>query len=84
MLSNVGKFHIYDFEDRVIELKNDLESLGYSNIIPHGNTRKKFDGYYWELTKLAIKLVKEKEKEGIYDFVYFHLINKVIKKKKFN
>lgn len=68
-LSDTGEFHIYDFEDRVVSLKADLENLGYKNLFSHGNTRKKFDGYYWELAKTAIKIIEQK-KLGMFDFVY--------------
>lgn len=68
-LSNTGYFHIYDYENRVVELKKDLGELGYSNVVVHGNTRKKYDGYYWKLAKQAIEVVNNKD-EGLFDFVY--------------
>jgi len=65
VMNNKGELHIFDFEEKVQELKSDLSNLGFTNIVTHGNTAKYWDSYHWSLAKLL-----DKHKGPIFDYVY--------------
>lgn len=69
LLDKGDKFYIYDFEEKVIELKNDLESMTESEIIAVGNTDKPNDSYGWNLAQLLLRM-RDNHIEGIFDIVY--------------
>lgn len=65
ILSNRGEVHIFDYESKVIELKADLEALGFRNIVAHGNRRLHWDSYVWSLLK-----VMDANGCEFFDYVY--------------
>lgn len=52
ILNNDGELHIFDFDDSVHELHRDLFELGYTNVVPHGNTEKYWDSYHWNVAQM--------------------------------
>ncbi len=52
LLNGQGKLHIFDFQEKVDELAEDLHQLGFKNVVAHGNTAKYWDSYHWSLMKL--------------------------------
>ena len=72
-LNGQGELHLFDFEERVREVKDKLHAAGYHNVFGHGNTHKKMDSYNWSLMR-----VLQKHPEPIYDYVFLdgaHLWN---------
>jgi predicted O-methyltransferase YrrM len=65
ILDNVGEIHIFDFEQSVSELKSDLASLGFNNVVAYGNTEKYWDSYHWNFAKLLSDGANE-----IFDVIY--------------
>jgi len=53
ILDNRGRILIFDFEEKVAELKKDLEDRGFRNVEAFGNTHKTSDSYSWQLARLA-------------------------------
>lgn len=68
LLDENDTYYMFDFADRVYELKADLEQLDFSRatIYAYGNSRKTYDSYAWTLAKL---LQESKDKE-LFDVVY--------------
>jgi len=52
LLNNQGELHLFDYENTLSELLNELKEGGYSNIVPHPNGRKTFESYNWNLAKM--------------------------------
>lgn len=87
MLNNRGRFHLFDFADKLEKLRKDLDALGFHNLGYFGNSRRRWDSYNWSLLQLI-----ERESEPIYDYVYvdgvhtvfhdalaFYLVDKLLK-----
>jgi predicted O-methyltransferase YrrM len=64
-LNGQGELHLFDFDERVREVKDKLHAAGYNNIVGHGNTHKTMDSYNWSLMR-----VLQKHAEPIYDYVF--------------
>src|SRR5262249_49287090 len=64
-LNGQGELHLFDFEERVHEVKNRLHAAGYNNVVGYGNTHKTMDSYNWSLMR-----VLQKHAEPIYDYVF--------------
>jgi predicted O-methyltransferase YrrM len=60
-----GTLHLFDFQEKVEELAQDLAALGFTNTVGHGNTGRFWDSYHWSLAKLL-----EAERRPIFDYVY--------------
>lgn len=69
LLDKKDKIYIYDFEDNVIELKNDLKNMTETEIVAVGNTDKLNDSYGWNLAKLLLQM-RNDHVNGIFDVVY--------------
>lgn len=65
LLDNRGEVHLFDFEDRLAVLQEDLANEGYSNVTAYPNQRLHWDSYVWQLIKLL-----EDKGEGYFDYVY--------------
>jgi predicted O-methyltransferase YrrM len=68
-----GTLHLYDFAERVDELVSDLRKLEIArgvDIMPHGNSRKTFDGYDWSLATMIVGLLDSGQPLESFDFVY--------------
>ncbi|WP_164855958.1 class I SAM-dependent methyltransferase [Sinorhizobium meliloti] len=65
VLNGRGKLHVFDFQAQVDVLADDLRALGYTNVIPHGNTHKHWDSYHWSLMKLW-----QAVRAPVFDYVY--------------
>jgi hypothetical protein len=83
-----GTLHLFDFDDALEELCADLAARGFTNVVPHGNTRRHWDSYQWPLTKLI-----DSGAGPMFDYVYldgahtvlhdlgaFFLIDKLLKR----
>lgn len=70
-LDDGDTLHLFDFEEIVSELKDDLEKNNEKNvqIIAHGCTRLRFDSYNWALAKMTLAMQESGEK-GVLDLVY--------------
>ena len=86
-LNGKGQLHLFDFEDILTSVKQELNRMGYHNVIAHPNSRKTMDSYNWSIMKLL-----QAHKEPIFDYVYidgshtwaidaltFFLIDKLLK-----
>jgi predicted O-methyltransferase YrrM len=82
VMGGVGTLHLFDFQDVVEQLVEDLNSLDVAqglHIIPHGNGRQKFNSYAWTLATMAAARRREGVSLELFDFVYldgahaFHL-----------
>jgi hypothetical protein len=65
ILNNRGELHIYDFEGRATELRDDLYELGYTNVRAFENSGRHWDSYNWSLARHL--------KDGwrnVYDYIY--------------
>jgi predicted O-methyltransferase YrrM len=49
---NGGSLHLFDFEDRVLHVRDLLRCDGHHFAIPHPNSRKTHDSYNWSLKRL--------------------------------
>lgn len=65
LIQGKGTLHIFDFEEEVMELKQDLNDRGFDCVVAYGNTKKHWDSYHWSLLKLLVK-----EQNPIFDYVY--------------
>ncbi len=66
LLKGRGEIHIFDFEESVTELANDLADRGFGNVVPHGNTSRYWDSYHWSMHKLML----DPGYVGTFDLVY--------------
>jgi predicted O-methyltransferase YrrM len=64
-LNRRGELHLFDYEDRVREVKAKLNTAGYDNIVGHGNTHRIMDSYNWSLMR-----VLQQRSEPFFDYVY--------------
>lgn len=64
-LNGRGVLHLYDFQDAVAELTEDLEVAGFGNVVGFGNTDRHWDSYNWTLGKCLIA-----GEAALYDYVY--------------
>lgn len=69
LLDKGDTLYIYDFEEKVLELKSDLESMTEAEIIAVGNTDKRNDGYEWNLAKLLLQM-RDNQIDGMFNIVY--------------
>lgn len=65
VLSRRGRLHLFDFVDKIDNLRQDLDKQGFGNIEYFSNSRRLWDSYNWSL--LAIL---QRVREPIYDYVY--------------
>lgn len=89
-LSVGDELYLFDYEDALYELMNDLNTrISHDiKIIPYGNSRKEFDSYAWSLASLAeneYSLFDIVFLDGAHDFtidyVAISLLKKLIKDK---
>jgi predicted O-methyltransferase YrrM len=66
LLNNSGIVYIFDFQERVDELKSDLMKIGFHNVVAYGNSQRYWDSYHWSLSKL----IQSEEPESTFDLVY--------------
>ena len=64
-LGGQGELHLFDYEERVLEVVAKLNRAGYNNVVGHANSHKTMDSYNWSLMR-----VLEQHSEPIYDYVY--------------
>jgi hypothetical protein len=64
-LGGEGELHLFDFEDNVEKVSRMLAADGYTNVVPHGNSRKLMDSYNWSL----MKVLREND-QPIFDYVF--------------
>ncbi|WBV44032.1 class I SAM-dependent methyltransferase [Pseudoroseomonas cervicalis] len=70
LLDHRGTYHLFDYSSRLDDLKPDLDGLGFTNVVYHGNTRRKLDSYNWALARL---LQARREAGGpvpLFDFAF--------------
>jgi len=64
-LDGKGMLHLFDFQERVDMVAEQLRQKGYRNVVAHGNSKRLLDSYNWSL----MKLLREHE-HPIFDYVY--------------
>ena len=64
-LGGRGELHLFDFEERVQEVKSRLNQMGYHNVVAHGSSHKLLDSYSWQLMR-----VLQAHTEPLYDYVF--------------
>jgi predicted O-methyltransferase YrrM len=68
-LDNRGQILLFDFEDRLDDLMIDLKALGFENVVPYTNTRRRYDSYNWTLGNLLLE--RRRNGEGpLFDFAF--------------
>lgn len=65
VLAGHGELHLFDFEDRVADVKRQIERNGFENVKTFGCSYKLLDSYNWQLSKLI-----EANSSPIYDYVF--------------
>jgi predicted O-methyltransferase YrrM len=60
-----GELHLFDFEDRVEEVRCALQAAGHRNVVAHPNSRRAMDSYNWSLMKLL-----RDQPEPLFDYVF--------------
>lgn len=70
LLANRGTYHLFDYATRLDDLKPDLDGLGFTNVVYHSNSRRKLDGYSWELAKLLLARRAAGGEVPMFDFVF--------------
>lgn len=51
-LNGRGTLHLFDYEDRVFDVVQNLRSEGYTNVQGYGSSYRILDSYNWQLMKL--------------------------------
>jgi hypothetical protein len=64
-LNGSGELHLFDFYDRVEEVRKKIEADGFKNVRAFGSTYKLLDSYNWHLAKLI-----QQHSAPIYDYIY--------------
>lgn len=78
LLDNRGELYLFDFDDSVTTLREDVRNLGFTNVRALGNSRRTYDSYAWTLARLLEQRLAAGD-AAIFDFVYldgghaFHL-----------
>ncbi|GAB5377988.1 MAG: hypothetical protein AcusKO_44500 [Acuticoccus sp.] len=70
LLANRGRLYLFDYEDKLSGLQDRLDTLGFFNVIYHGNSRKLFDSYNWNLANLLRRRLRAGGDPALFDFVY--------------
>jgi len=65
ILPKSSQIYLFDFHDKVENVKNKLNNAGFTNVHIYGNSYKLRDSYNWSLMELL-----EKHKEPIFDYVF--------------
>jgi hypothetical protein len=65
ILNGSGELHLFDYQDRIDDVKKKIERAGYNNIRTFGSSYKLLDSYNWQLAKLI-----EKNDCPIYDYIF--------------
>lgn len=60
-----GCLWLFDFEERVSAVVDDLRARGHRNVIGHGNTHQTYDSYTWSLMRLV-----QEHQEPIWEYVF--------------
>src|SRR5262245_38072893 len=69
LLNQKGRIYLFDFQQKVNELGDDLTKLGFTNFVIFGNENRPYEGYGWSLAKLLLQTRRE-NRHGLFDFVY--------------
>jgi predicted O-methyltransferase YrrM len=69
LLDNKGMLYLFDFEDRLTDLGEDIKAQGFENVRAFMNTRKTFDSYNWALSKLVLEN-RAADTKTLFDFAY--------------
>lgn len=69
-LANRGRLHLFDFEDRLTDLGADLDELGFTNVVLHANTRRRYDSYNWSLGTILQQRRQAGDDPALFDFVF--------------
>ena len=65
LLRGEGEIHVFDYEDRVAEVRDRIKASGYGNVVAHANSRRLLDSYNWSLMRVLA------EHGGpVYDYVF--------------
>ncbi|WP_439597757.1 class I SAM-dependent methyltransferase [Falsiroseomonas sp.] len=70
LLANRGSYHLFDYSSRLDDLKPDLDWLGFTNVVYHGNTRRKLDSYNWALAQMLLARRAAGGPVPLFDFVF--------------
>jgi predicted O-methyltransferase YrrM len=65
LLGGEGHIDLFDYEDRVGAMIQQLHAAGHTNVSGHGNSRRLMDSYNWSLMH-----VLEQSGGPIYDYVF--------------
>ena len=70
LLANRGTYHLFDYSSRLDDLKTDLDGLGFTNVVYHGNSRRKLDSYNWALAQMLLARRAAGGTVPLFDFVF--------------
>ncbi|MBR0650008.1 class I SAM-dependent methyltransferase [Roseomonas terrae] len=70
LLENRGTYHLFDYANRLDDLKPDLDGLGFTNVVYHCNSRRKLDSYSWSLAQMLLARRAAGESVPLFDFVF--------------
>ena len=72
MLDAEDTYYCFDFEDKLKDMAEDLQRRDFGikcQIVTAGNSRKEWDSYNWNLSKMIFNMRRQNE-AGIFDAVY--------------
>ncbi len=72
-MNGCGRLYLFDFIDKVNNLKKDLDGVSFANglrIEAHGNSRQRYNSYAWTLSKLLQSAVVSGDTLGLFDVVF--------------
>jgi len=64
-LAGEGELHLFDFAERVSQVKQMLNQRGYTNVVAHGNSHKTLDSYNWGLMRML-----QEHRGPVFDYVF--------------
>lgn len=73
VMAGSGTLHLFDFNDVLNQLVEDLKALDVSDgirLVAHGNGRQRFNGYDWTLATMAAARGRDDDTLELFDFVY--------------
>lgn len=70
-LSEEDTYYIFDFEDSVFALLDDLKTIPEieCEIVAIGNSHKTLDSYNWNLSNMLLEM-RRRDQDGMFDVVY--------------
>ena len=73
VMNGSGSLHLFDFDDKVLELAADIREGGFDagiEVLTYGNGTQTFNSYAWTLANLILSLRNSGQSTELFDCVY--------------